>query len=704
MSLSRRRPSTVRRTVLLRNTLRTTAALWLFGWTAAMAESTVSFENIADDPSSGIEYTRTRSVAYAAVEELQQQSLINPIPTEAVALLPHRSGGFPGLALIDHDGDGDLDIYVTNGPGTANSLFVNQLAETGTFTFVDEGDTSGAAATDQDSNGVCFGDLDNDGDDDLLVLGRQEANRLFANDGSGQFHLVSESGLEGGSLSHIGCAIGDVDGDGLLDVFIGNAVNLDSQLGIVAVPFDFNEQNLLYRNDGGLSFTDISDASGVLDLVGMDTPDPQPGTITWSVAMVDVDLDGDLDIMHADDQAAVPSSEEPGGGFDRGLVHLFLNDGTGHFTDQPVDLNDASNGAWMGLSYGDLNCDGAMDFFSSNLGDYAQPWGTPVFGFPPYFLGEEMSRWLLGNGDGTFTDPLGDGVSSVFGWGSGIADLDNDGDQDIVYHGGLDMNVGAFEDNPGVVLENQGCSAAFIQNVTAFRGEYRLRGTHGVALGDLDQDGRIDVVTTSEHNVPASAPLGPSPAVYGNPDFDGMPGFWLQYIPDAQGMLTWGGVPAEPGNMTVEINTTSGSGGSVFVKAVGSVGVVDGATVNRSGIGAVVSFTPRAGHTAMSPVLGGSSYLSQNALEQHFGLGDEPWGVSEIRWPGGVRNRLYLVRDGERVVQPEIPCSIDTDESLGDYARCVGRALLQLRQAGVISKPLGLRLLVSAIWGYQEER
>ncbi len=685
-------------TKLLRDT--TTAALAVLGLSLAALTADgaeISFENITETPGSGITYTRTRSPGYAQVEALQQQSLIEPVPFTSSFFLPHRPGGFPGIATLDHDDDGDLDIYVTNGPGTANSLFVNRLAETGVFSFVDQGGVSGAGATDQDSNGVCFGDLDNDGDDDLLVLGREENNRLFENLGNGHFSQISGSGVEGGSLSHIGCTIGDVDGDGLLDVFVGNAVSLSDQLGLVGVdPFAFNHQNRLYRNLGGLQFTDVSASAGVLDLLGLDTVDPQPGTITWAVTMVDIDDDGDIDILHADDQASLPGPA-------RGRIHVLINDGTGSFADLPVDLNPFSVGNWMSLSVGDLNCDGSLDVFSSNFGDYGLGFLAPLFGLPPADLGQEMSRWLLGNGNGTFSDPLGDGDSSVFGWGSGIADLDNDGDPDIVYHGGIDGLFTTFEDNPGTVLENQGCSASFTQNIAAFRGDHILRGTHGVALGDLDRDGRIDVVTTSEHNLPANAPLVPSAAVWGNPNFDNVPAFWSQFTANAQGLFTWGGIPMEPGNMTVEINTTSDAGRSVFIEALGTVGLVDNGKVNRSGIGAVISFTPRGGQTAMSPVLGGSSYLSQSALERHFGLGNKRWGTSEIKWPGGVRNRLYWVRHGERVLQPEIPCSIDTSEAFGPNAQCVVESLRELRQADVISRRHSARLLFSALLAYLDE-
>ena len=657
----------------------------------------ISFQNFAEDPASGIEYVRTRSASYSQVEALQQASLVAPVPFPASLSLPHRAGGFPGVAILDYDRDGDLDLYVTNGPGTANSLFVNQLTETGTLSFIDQGAASGAGAADQDSNGVCYGDLDNDGDDDLLVLGREEANRLFENLGDGTFAEVVGSGLEGGDFSHIGCSLGDVDGDGLLDAFVGNATDLSNQFGLAGVDsFAFNHRNQLFVNLGGLQFADRTATSGVLHLVGLETTDPEPATITWAVAMVDVDGDGDIDIAQADDQASAPGPK-------RGKIHILINDGTGYFTDLPVDLNPFSVGNWMSLSFGDLNCDGNLDFFSSNFGDYGLAWLSSLFGLPPYQLGQEMSRWLLGNGDGTFVDSLGDGNASVFGWGSGIADLDNDGDPDILYHGGIDGYFTTFEDNPGVVLENQGCTASFEQNLEAFRGEGLTRGTHGVALGDLDRDGRIDVVTTSEHTLPAGVPWVPSPATHGNPGFDNVPAFWLQYTPDASGNFVWGGLAMEPGDMTVELNTTPNTGGAVVLRAVGSVGQVPGARTNRSGIGAVVSFTPKHGPTSSSPVVGGSSYLSQNALERHFGLGDEARGTAEVLWPGGVRNRLYGVRAGEHLDLPEIPCSIDTEEPLGSYLRCVARSIRKLRRAGTISRPHGARLFRSALRAYWDE-
>ena len=98
------------------------------------------------------------------------------------------------------------------------------------------------------------------------------------------------------------------------------------------------------------------------------------------------------------------------------------------------------------------------------------------------------------------------------------------------------------------------------------------------------------------------------------------------------------------------------------------------------------------------PVVAGSSHSSQRALERVFGLGREQRGVLEVRWPGGIRNRLYDVKAGDRVTMPEIPCSFDGDfDGMSDYLDCVVPALQDLRDAGVLTAGEAARLQSSAI-------
>lgn len=668
------------------------AALALSG---SFAAADIAFTNIAENPANQLRFERARSDSYATLLEALEDSVLNPVSFEQVsAETPHRTGGFPGVALVDIDGDDDIDIYVTNGPGYANGLFVNQLSETGKFSFSDESASSGAQASDLDSNGVCFGDLDNDGDDDLYVLGRESENRLFENLG-GTFSEVFAHGAEAGVLSHISCSMGDIDNDGLLDVVVSNAFSLDNALPLGGVAYDLNHHNQLFKNVGGLSFDDVSETSGILAMDLDNAPSLNPPTISWAVSMVDIDQDGDTDILFGDDQAALPNAGR--GGFDRGYVQVFLNDGTGYFSNQPVFNNDYSASAWMGLGFGDFNCDDQMDVFASNIGAYM----FPAFGMPTD-LGSEATRALYGNGDGTFNDPP-TLDATVFGWGNAVADLDNDGDQDVVYHGAMDLNAFVAHDNPGIVLENDRCSGRFSLNTSAFRGDYSTRGTQGVAVGDLDRDGYVDVVTVSNHRMDPATPFFLGPPRSGSP-LDDTARIYTPMLPDpSTGLLSWGGIELLKGDMTVEINA-GGHNRSVSIELLGTAGLLPKGRSNRSGLGAVARFKPRHGQPVTVPLVGGSSFTSQHARDAHFGLGDARSGILDVLWPGGTRNRLYGVRADERLTIPEIPCSITAKVSLSRHVACVRTALRVLYREDVITKRLRGRLFASAVRAFLAER
>ena len=258
-----------------------------------------------------------------APERADRRSLPEVVMADFVGTQPIKPHGAPGVAIFDHDGDGDLDLYVTNGPGAPNSLFSNQLAETGELAFVDLAVAAGVAATDQDSSGVCYGDVDNDGDPDLYVMGRSEPNRLFENLGNGTFADVTAlSGTAGGSLSATTCSFGDVNGDGLLDLFVGNSFDMATSIPIFIEPFALNERNQLFVNTGGNVFVDDSVGSGIA----------AAQDITWAVALVDVDQDGDTDAVTANDNAGMPFARD--GGVDRGFIRILKNDGGGNFTHQ----------------------------------------------------------------------------------------------------------------------------------------------------------------------------------------------------------------------------------------------------------------------------------------------------------------------------------------------------------------------------------
>ncbi|HVU03144.1 MAG TPA: CRTAC1 family protein [Polyangiaceae bacterium] len=664
--------------------------------TPGIVSTGIVFHDIAANDGAGISYRRAPSAGQAAYDAQLLKPLYDLNTVLATPLKPH---GQPGIALFDYDNDGDLDMYVTNGPGRANSLYQNKRKQTGQTTFVDVGVAAGVAATDMDSSGTCYGDIDNDGDEDLLVLGRMEPNRLFRNDGSGTFTEISAtSNVGGGALYHSSCSMGDVNGDGKLDIFVANVADIMRKEPIVEDSFAYNQPNQLYLNAGGNTFTDVSVSSGIRLLGVIPAPDKN-STLSWAAAMVDYDLDGDLDIMHGDDQGGMAPSQFRG--VDRGFIQIFKNDGAGNFTNVTFQSGTGFvSEEWMGLAFGDLNNDGSMDMFGTSVGDYmdVQLVGAPL---PTEF---EASMWHYGSPAGFFSRAtFGDLKATPFGWGTGMADYDNDGFTDIIFYGGMDLGLFVDVDNPGTVLHNDGTGVmSWDQAATAPSFPIVSRSeTQGVALGDLNDDGFVDIT----HVASEKAPDGIQPVRMLNPrggPFDATANFIPITTPVGPDFESeWTGIKMEDGHLGVELSSANNGNKWVKVTPRGSVGQTGGARVPRDGIGAVMFFTPKNGKPVMSPVLGGSSHASEHELTQIFGLGKQSSGTLEVLWGGNVRNRLYEVRAGERLVMPEIPCSFSaTWPSESAYKSCVNGALGNLEQAHVINVLQRLRLAASAFRAY----
>ena len=648
----------------------------------------ITFRDIASRRYSGIDYRRSPSERFSVIQGFQADQGID---IDALPFAPLKARGAPGVALFDYDRDGDLDIYVTNGPGTPNSLYQNRYHPEGRLRFVDVAESAGVAATASDGTGTCFGDLDNDGDQDLLVLAFNAPHSLFENLGDGTFADVSaSSGLDydQGAMS---CAMGDVDGDGRLDIAIANISNLENVLAFFVEPFVYNVPNQLFVNKGGLRFNDASESSGI------QTSDGVPAgaaTMTWAVTIVDADLDGDQDILFADDQAGMPNTAQ--GGVDRGFIQLMENDGNGRFTPQRI----SATGEWMGLAVSDFNCDGTLDVFGSNFGDYGFAGMNPA-----YQLGDSTSRWYLRTPGGAYVDPgVGGLTATPFGWGASSFDYDNDGDPDLIFHGGMDVVTAVDQSNPGALLNNQGCAATFERDSAALArsADHVRRTVQGVAVGDLNLDGFEDIVTVSSVDVPEDVESTPYGIDYGSP-FDDDAVFVPVFMPLTPSRLQWTGVSMDDGTLAVEINSGRNGNGWVAVDVRGSVGLTDDGTVNRDGIGAVVRVTPKYGRTAMAPILGGSSYASQDSLTATFGLKRAPTATVEVQWPSGVVNRLYDVHAGERLVMPEIPCPMPSGKrGLRKFRRCVRRAVRDLVAADVIDRAYGRRLRKSALRAFYD--
>jgi enediyne biosynthesis protein E4 len=743
----------IRQNRLLRICLCGVLASALAGFGAAVASSAsgasakaeerpnggVSFEEIAAPGTALANYRRGPSpeLAIRLANRQREQITFGDFAQE-----PIHDRGIAGVAMFDYDGDDDLDIFVTNGPGRPNSLYQNQLGKTAPdkkapdkkgpgkkkgLEFVDVAAEAGVALTDLDANGACAGDIDNDGHVDLYVLGRNAPNHLLRNRGDGTFTDVTvTSGTGAGTFSHASCTMADFDGNGLLDIAIANSFDMRKALAIFAVPYALNQPNQLLQNEDGRRFTDVSDRSGLTNTVVTDPPpgeQPPFAGISWAIAAVDYDQDGDPDIMVANDQAAYPMKKY--GGLDRGLLRVYQNNGTGTFKDVTHEVGTAEPGAWMGLSYGDFNFDGTLDVFTTSAGDYLfLP--LPEMGISQ---GDMSSRWFLQRGDHTFADPrrstlkepLKDGAdpdlgglgATPWGWGTSTLDYDNDTDTDIIYHGALDGMFWVTSDNPGALLENKGPKAlrkgfypAFDLDdaLTKAGTDHRRRTVTGVAVGDLNQDGFDDIVSVAQ-----SRKVGDLTPYADDASFD----FGSPFDKDAAYLKTYervGGGPSVPsillrptgngtadGDLSVQINKGN-TNHSATVRTLGSVGITPGGRVNRDGVGAVVKFTPKGSPAAIRPVIAGSSFASQDALEGTFGMGRHGVGTVEVLWPGGVRNKLFDVNAGERITFPEIPCSYDdTSLPLRSYVTCVKGALEDLVAAGELARPQAQRFLNSAI-------
>ena len=459
----------------------------------------VVFVDVVSDDSMGITYRRTKSPRDAILDQFKQPGVFLA-PTD-MPFTPGNSRGNPGVAIFDYDGDRDLDIYVTNGPNTANSLYSNQLVETGELSFVDVAVIANVDATNQDTAGVCFADIDNDGDKDIYVLGTNEPNKLFENNGNGTFDDISDASNTGEeSRTSLGCSFGDINGDGLVDLVVANLYdNPDNRLALMVPGFeDLKEHNKLFLNKGGNLFEDVSEVSGIESFLGA----------SWSIAMVDYDMDGDVDIIVADDQGTrIPASV---GGEDFGYIRILQNDGSGNFSDVTTATGMNVFGDWMGLAFGDLNSDGSIDIFATNIGDYLAVAMGAGLGLP-VGPNEWSSRWFLGQKDGAFTDPgIGELSSTPFGWGTSITDYDNDGSLDIIFHGGADMGILVDSTNPGAVLSNDGSGIfSYDSEALANSTNHLRRNVHGMAVADLNKDGFTDIVTVSSMNWPEPFPLFP---------------------------------------------------------------------------------------------------------------------------------------------------------------------------------------------------
>lgn len=393
-----------------------------------------------------------------------------------------------GLALLDYDMDGDIDIYFLNGapmPGTKvtaaprNALYRND----GNWRFTEVTGPAGVGDTGH-GLGVTVGDYDNDGDPDLY-LNNFGPNVLYRNNGDGTFSDVTRpAGVQNGNRVGAGTCFLDMDADGDLDLYVSNYIKFSYDKHVVrtrqgypiyASPRDFPpDPDTLYRNNGDGTFTDVSISSGIAAHAG-------PG---MGMVCADYDGDGDTDIFVGNDVDA---------------NFLFQNNGRGKFEEVGLLSGAAYDGSGMehgsmGVECADFNNDGLLDF---HVTSYQQELAT---------LYKNVGGGILE--DVTVTARAGLGTRGQVTWGNAFVDFDNDGDRDLfIACGHLYDNVDHFDDTTSymarnMVLENLGNGQFSDVSDQCGDGMAVKLSSRGVGAGDMDNDGDLDVVILNSRREP----------------------------------------------------------------------------------------------------------------------------------------------------------------------------------------------------------
>ena len=642
----------------------------------------------------------------------------------------------PGIAIFDYDRDGDHDFFITSDAGHANFLYDNR----GNGTFVDVAAEAGVAATSTNSSGVVACDINNDGYQDLYVgalgvigddldfrsaIGPDErahelrqavTDRLFLNRQEGRFEDITSSAFGESSnirsASSIACA--DVDSDGWLDLYAGNLGDPDFRT--FNSPSHPGHYNLLYMNNGDLTFDEVGGSAGVQGgqivmrgydgepvmfedadtgetFQGYDPTDMdrwgnqvgEPTGQTHAVAFFDYDDDRDPDLWVADDG---------------NRLHVYRNDSTsGNPTFTPVagDMGIDAVGAWMGFAFGDYDSDSDLDVFVTNMGYHLvmRPPKEEISGTCEYhiqFAWANCFHYLLRNESvqggqsegqaGSFTDiapmvqitpsplmpPLSLDPTKVhstfeppaglaaydFGFGTSFFDYDNDGDQDLYW---LGSTSGRGDGPGGQVFPAAGRMLESLGDGT-FRDitiEAQLLDILGVDYSERGPDDLLNSPNARKMN-PKYHENGKGLA-HGDLNGDG----YLDLIGTNSSGPVWQGSFETLANMKGPLFLWMNGGGTnnwISLRLQGRM-AIDGTGSNADGIGARVylKYTPPGADVQavqVQEVRAGSSYLSMDSIDLEFGLGNAD-SIDEIMilWSSGTEQTLLDIAPNQTLLVTE---------------------------------------------------
>jgi len=504
-----------------------------------------------------------------------------------------------GVIIFDYNNDGNQDIYVSSTQDVANlaaetdghnALYRNN----GDGTFTDIAEQAGVSDLSGKGNGGCAADYENDGDQDLFVA-NWGSSKLFNNGGDGTFtDVTADAGLGDPDATYrsMGCAWGDYDRDGFLDLIVVRHIDESNPDAFNKRIFFFDVRLLaLYHNNGDGTFSDMTHLLGATQ-----RPTHEKGNYgnVWGAGFqpswVDFDNDGDPDLYVVNDF-----------GEDIQPNVLWRNDGLGpdgawRFVDISAQSGADAAMFGMGLAVADYNTDGYLDVFITNMGD---------------------NVLLTSNRDGlTFSNTAAEAGVDVglfrqrqrVSWGTVFFDYDNDGYEDLyIASGFLDTDSHTNRmDQPNLLFHNNNGDGTFA-DVSSISGADDWEIGRGVAYADFNGDGCLDLYLV---NLGRSANVGQRAKLFQN---------------SCEWMNAW-----------------------LIIKTVGTVS-------NRDGIGARVKVVA-GGRTQIREVAAGGSNKSQNMLPVHFGLGNaDRVDTVEILWPSGTVQTLTNVAANQRLTITEHP-------------------------------------------------